>query len=88
MSNRSLTTPFFVRPQFCSVIVALSGIETIAKYNLCDESQFGIRLKETFSHSNFNTSHSFCDDKVIAYTTLFGLAAAAIGNFQISNKTV
>ena len=80
--------PLLFWSQFCSVIVALSGIETIANTTSVMKVNSGTGLRKPLVTQTSTPAILFVMTEVIVYTTLFGLAAAAIGNFQIHNETV
>lgn len=74
--------------QFCSVIVALSGIETIANSTAVMKLNRGSTLKKPLVTHTANPAILYVMLEVVVYTALFALAATAIPYFLIENQTV
>lgn len=80
--------PLLFWTQFCSVIVALSGVETIANTTSVMKCNPGTTTRKPVVTRTSTPALLVVMIEVIVYTTLFGLAAAAISNFTIKNQTV
>jgi amino acid transporter len=74
--------------QFCSVIVALSGVETIANTTSVMKLNPGSSLEHPVVTKTSTPAILSVMTEVVVYTTIFALAACAIGNFVIQNQTV
>jgi amino acid transporter len=73
---------------FCSVIVALSGVETIANTTSVMKLNPGSSLARPIVTSTSTPAILIVMTEAIVYTTIFGLAATAITNFQFDNQAV
>jgi amino acid transporter len=80
--------PLLFWTQFCSVIVALSGVETIANTTSVMKCNPGCSPKKPIVTRTSTPAILLVMAEVIVYTTIFGLAAAAISNFQFKEQTV
>ena len=80
--------PLTLWTQFCSVIVALSGVETIANTTSIMKLNPGSSWRKPVVTRTSTPSILFVMFEVIVYTTLFGLAATSIGGFVIKDQAV
>ncbi len=80
--------PLTLWAQFCSVIVALSGVETIANTTSIMKLNPGCDSKKPIVTSTSTPSIVSVMIEVVLYTTLFGLAAASYSGFTIHNQSV
>jgi len=80
--------PLIFWTQFCSVIVALSGVETIANTTSVMKLNPGSTWQKPTVTRTSTPAILIVMFEVIIYTALFGLAAAAIGNFQFKDINV
>lgn len=80
--------PFTFWTQFCAVIVALSGIETIANTTSIMKLNANSTLKNPSITETSTPAILFVMMEVVIYTLLFGLAATAISHFQISDQSI
>lgn len=80
--------PLSLWAKFCSIIVALSGVETIANTTGVMKLNKGTTIDNPKVTRTSTSAIFFVMLEVVIYTTLFGFAAAAIGNFQFSADNV
>lgn len=80
--------PFTFWTQFCAVIVALSGIETIANTTSIMKLNSNSTSKNPSITDTSTPAILIVMFEVVIYTLLFGLAATAISHFQIDNQTI
>ena len=80
--------PLTLWTQFCSVIVALSGVETIANTTPLMKLNRGSSPENPMVTRTSTPAIVVVMIEVIVYTTLFGLAATAIPHFVIHDQTL
>ncbi len=83
-----IKNPLSFWTQFCSVIVALSGVEAIANTTSVMKLNRGSTSKNPLVTNTSTPAILVVMAEVIIYTTLFGLAAAAISNFTVKDLVV
>ncbi len=81
-------SPLSAWAQFCSLIVAMSGIETIANSTGVMKLNKGASKKKPVVTQTATPAIIWVMLEVIIFTSLFGFAAAAISGFQFSEGTV
>lgn len=74
--------------QFCSVIVALSGVETIANTTSIMKLNPGTTEEKPIVTRTSTPAILLVMTEVIVYTSLFGLAASSIANFTFHDHSV
>ncbi len=80
--------PLTLWTQFCSVIVALSGVETIANTTSIMKLNPGSNWKKPVVTYTSTPSILIVMIEVVVYTTIFGLAASSISGFVFQNHNV
>lgn len=80
--------PVTLWTQFCSVIVALSGVETIANNTSIMKLNPGSSPKKPLVTRTSTPSILFVMFEVVVFTTLFGLAASSIRGFIFQDQSV
>jgi amino acid transporter len=80
--------PITLWTQFCSVIVALSGVETIANTTSIMQLNRGSSMEKPVVTNTSTPSILYVMLEVVIYTTLFGLAATSIKGFIFHDQSV
>ena len=80
--------PLTLWTQFCSVIVALSGVETIANTTSIMKLNPGSSWRKPVITRTSTPSILIVMIEVVVYTTIFGLAASSISGFVFQDHNV
>ena len=80
--------PLTLWTQFCSVIVALSGVETIANTTSIMKLNPGSSWRKPVVTRTSTPSILIVMIEVVVYTTIFGLAASSISGFVFQEHSV
>lgn len=83
-----LKNPLTLWTQFCSVIVALSGVETIANTTSIMKLNPGSSWRKPVITRTSTPAILIVMIEVVVYTTIFGLAASSINSFVFQDHNV